>query len=124
MELIVSKAKSVKIPVFTSIPTSGVSGALFELGADYPAIGKIAGNLAADVLDGRDPARIPVENIMPVSLRINKLALKDLREQWKFPDDAVKNANVVIDETGVHANNAPAPLAAANSSAASGASSK
>jgi ABC-type uncharacterized transport system substrate-binding protein len=123
MELIVSKAKSVKIPVFTSIPTSGVSGAVFELGADYPAIGKIAGNLAADVLDGRDPARIPVDNIMPVSLRINKLALKDLREPWKFPENAVKNANVVIDETGVHANNAPAAVASASLST-SGASSR
>lgn len=116
MELIVSKAKAAQVPVFTSVPASGISGALFELGADYQAIGKIVGNVAADVLDGRDPARIPVENVMPISLKVNRLALKDLREQWKLPADIVARANVVVDETGVHVNNSPPALASTESS--------
>lgn len=124
MELIISKAKAAQVPVFTSIPTGGVSGAVFELGADYPAIGKIAGNLAADVLDGRDPAHIPVDNVMPVALRINKLALKNLREPWRVPDDILKSANVVVDETGVHVNSSPAAVAVAEIPGVGGATSK
>jgi putative tryptophan/tyrosine transport system substrate-binding protein len=102
LELIVSKAKGARIPVFTSIPSNGVSGTLFELGADYRAIGRVAGNLAADVLDGRDPSEIPVENVVPVTLKINKLALKGLRENWRVTDNMVEKADLVIDDTGVH----------------------
>ena len=102
LELIVSKARGARIPVFTSVPSSGVSGALFELGADYPSIGGIAGNLAADVLDGRDPRDIPVENVVPVTLKINKLALKGLGESWKISDATTKMAAFVVDENGSH----------------------
>jgi ABC-type uncharacterized transport system substrate-binding protein len=102
LELIVSKARLARIPVFSSVPSSGVSGALFELGADYLSIGKVAGNLAADVLDGRDPGGIPVENVIPVTLKLNKRALKGLRENWKVSDDVVAKADVVIDESGIH----------------------
>jgi putative tryptophan/tyrosine transport system substrate-binding protein len=105
LDLIVSKAKAAGIPVFTSIPRSSTSGALFELGADYLGIGHIAGELAADVLDGRDPAQIPVDNILPATLMVNRLALKNLREKWDLPDALIQRANVVVDETGRHVNN-------------------
>ena len=107
-ELIVSKAKAAHIPVFSSVPASGVSGALFELGADYLAIGRVTGNVAADVLDGKDPRGIPVENVVPVSLKVNKKALKGLRENWKITDDMLENAAVVVDESGVHEKQAAA----------------
>ena len=101
-ELIVSKARGAHIPVFSSVPAGGVSGALFELGADYLAIGRVEGNLAADVLDGKDPQRIPVENVLPVTLKVNKSALKGLRENWRISDEMLARAAVVIDETGIH----------------------
>jgi len=102
LQLIVSKARSARIPVFSSVPSSGVSGALFELGADYLAIGRVAGNLAADVLDGRDPRGIPVENVVPVTLKVNKRAVKGLRENWRVSADMVERATVVVDESGIH----------------------
>lgn len=102
MELIVSKARTAKIPVFTSIPAAKSTGALFELGADYLAIGRVAGNLAADVLDGRDPATIPADNVMPVSLTVNKQALKGLRDVWTLPPDVLARANIVEDQSGRH----------------------
>jgi len=110
-DLIVSKAKVAGIPVFTSIPRKNPTGALFELGADYLSIGRTAGNLAADVLDGKDPAGIPVENVMPITLQLNLLALKDLREKWVLPDALIQRANVVVDETGRHVKNQPAVTA-------------
>lgn len=120
MDLIISKARTGQIPVFTSIPTSGVSGALFELGANYDAIGRVAGNLVADILDGMDPATVPVENVIPIRLKVNKLALARLHEKWKIPDDVAERANVLVDETGVHINSAPAVLPDASSAASSG----
>jgi putative tryptophan/tyrosine transport system substrate-binding protein len=124
VDLIISKARTAQIPVFSSIPAGGVSGALFELGADYNAIGRVAGNLAADVLDGRDPAGIPVENVMPIRLKVNKLVLAKLREKWKIPEDVLEHADVVVDESGVHVKSAPATLTGASSPPAPGASAK
>jgi ABC-type uncharacterized transport system substrate-binding protein len=110
-ELIVSKAKAAHIPVFSSVPASGVSGALFELGADYLEIGKVTGNLAADVLDGRNPLSVPVENVVPVTLKLNKKALKGLRESWKITDAMVAKAAIVVDDSGIHAKQ---PMASAH----------
>lgn len=118
LELIVSKAKLAAIPVFTSVPRTGQSGTLFELGADYPAIGRNAGHLAADVLDGRDPASIPVENVIPITLNVNQLALKGLRENWNIPPEIVQQADVVIDATGSHNSKKPAAAQPVNSSGA------
>ena len=124
LDLIISKARTAQIPVFTSAPTSGVSGTLFELGANYNALGRVAGSLPADVLDGRDPASIPVENVIPIRLKVNKLVLAKLHEKWKIPDDVVESANVVVDEGGVHLNSAPATLTGVSSIAATHASAK
>lgn len=114
LSLIVNKARLAHIPVFTSIPGNTRTGALFELGADYLSIGEVAGNLAADVLDGRDTATIPVENVVPTTLVIDKLALTDLRDKWELPGDVVARANVVYDATGRHAQ--PSQTAASGAS--------
>jgi ABC-type uncharacterized transport system substrate-binding protein len=111
LDLIVRKAKTARIPVFTSTPRDSTTGSLFDLGADYQAIGHVSGEIAADVLDGRDPAQIPVENNMPITLQVNRLVLKGLRDPWSLPDAMVQSANVVVDETGRHVK-LPAPSAA------------
>lgn len=121
LDLIVSKATAAHVPVFTSVPRSGESGALFELGADYDAIGRQAGNLAADVLDGRDTATIPVENVMPIMLKVNELALKGLRERWSVPADVRERANVVVDAAGTHLKSTPATVASTSSPSTIGA---
>jgi hypothetical protein len=28
--------------------------------------------------------------------------MKDLKQQWRIPDDILRRANVVVDEAGVH----------------------
>src|SRR5207248_3069211 len=76
---------------------------LFDLGGNYFEIGKAVGNLAADVLDGRSPAEIPVENFAPPVLHINTLALAGLKDEWKIPEDVLREAAVVIDQSGRHA---------------------
>ena len=67
-DAVIGAAKRGKIPVFTVIPPTAKKGALFDLGANYYEIGKATGDLAADVLEGRRTAEIPVENLLPESL--------------------------------------------------------
>jgi len=104
------------IPVFNNSPALIAKGTLFGLGASYYKVGRLGGKLAADVLNGTDPATIPIEDRVPELLAINQKALKGLRDPWRIPPDIVKTADTVVDEQGVeHAKEktpvAPAPSA-------------
>jgi len=102
LDIIVRKAQLAKVPVISSIPTAKTSGTLFDLGANYHAIGYAVGKIAADVLDGRDPAKIPVDNMTLSRLQINRLALKNLRDRWTITDQELARADLVVDEKGSH----------------------
>lgn len=112
-DAVIATAKRAKIPVFTVIPPTADKGALFDLGANYIEIGRATGSLAADVLDGRSPAGVPVENLVPEMLVINRLALDGLKDRWQIPDAVAEGAAVTIDATGRHTREVaagPAPL--------------
>jgi len=112
-EALIAAARRARIPVFSVIPPTAKKGALFDLGANYYEIGKATGNLAADVLEGRRPADIPIDNLVPESLVVNRLALEGLKDQWQLPEAVVQRATVVIDATGTHSRLADsAPLRA------------
>lgn len=119
LDIIIRKAQLAKVPVISSIPTAKTSGTLFDLGANYHAIGYAVGKIAADVLDGRDPAQIPVENMTLSRLQINKLALKNLRDQWTVSDQELARADLVVDEKGSHAKSDTNARAAADAKTAS-----
>jgi ABC-type uncharacterized transport system substrate-binding protein len=114
-EAVIGAARRVKVPVFTVIPPTAEKGALFDLGADYPEIGRAVGRLAADVLGGKSPAEIPVENFVPERLVINTLALDGLKDHWQIPEAVAARAQTVIDAGGKHvrpaaaSTHAPAP---------------
>jgi putative tryptophan/tyrosine transport system substrate-binding protein len=98
---IVSAARSAGIPSFSILSGNAERGALFELGADFRAIGRQTGAMAAEILQGADPASLPWKNVVPPKLVINKTALKGLRGSWSLPAAVLARANGVIDETGV-----------------------
>ncbi len=113
-DAVIAAARRARIPVFTVIPPTAKKGALFDLGANYFEIGKATGNLAADVLDGRRPAEVPVENLLPESLVVNRLALEGLKDRWQLPDAVVQRASVVIDAAGTHSRLAASAVLARN----------
>lgn len=91
-----------RIPVFTVIPPHAEKGALFDVGANYYQVGRLAGDLAAEILQGRDPATVAIENIVPEMLVINKVALEGLREKWEIPAELASRADLVVDSSGTH----------------------
>ncbi len=99
-DTVISAAKKGNIPVFTNTPPLARRGAIFDLGANYHEVGRLAGLLAGQVLHGTDPATIPVSNIVPEKFIINKLALNGLKDPWRLPEDVLRCADEVIDETG------------------------
>jgi len=90
------------IPVFSITPGKPDRGTLFDYGTDFYQIGKQTGELASRILRGADPTQIPVTNEIPIHFVVNTTAVKDLKQQWRIPDDILRRANVVVDETGVH----------------------
>ena len=102
LDSVIALARKARIPIFTVTPGNPQRGTLFDQGADFHAIGKQTGELAAQILRGVDPATIPVRNVAPEKLVINKLALPGLTDPWHLPEDALARADVFVDETGVH----------------------
>ncbi len=101
-ETIINVAKRARIPVFSTIPPTADKGGLFDIGADYVEIGRQLGQLAADVLEGKSPADVPVENLVPEMTVVNRLALDGLKDRWQIPDAVAATASVVIDAAGRH----------------------
>lgn len=99
---VLKAAKAAHIPTFSILTGNAVRGALFELGGDFFQIGRLTGALAAKILNGADPATIPVVNAVPEKFWVNKTALRGLRDPWKLPEAIIRRADVVIDETGIH----------------------
>jgi ABC-type uncharacterized transport system substrate-binding protein len=97
---LISTARKGRIPVFTVIPPNVKKGSLFDLGADYPEVGRLAGNLAGEILSGRKPADVPITNVMPEMLALNLQATKDLQTPWQVNDELRKRANLLIDDAG------------------------
>lgn len=112
IDSVVAAANKARIPVFSVIPPNVKRGALFDLGADYHEVGRLAGLLAGDILNGRNPAQIPIVNAMPEVLTLNLQALNNLKGTWNVPDSLKKSARLVIDENGGEDNRA-APQAVA-----------
>lgn len=107
---LIAAAKKNGVAVFSVIPPNARKGALFDIGADYYEVGRHAGDLAADVLDGRDPAKVEVVNYLPESVIINEQALAGLAQKgWSLPDSVRKRAKLLIAADG---SEQPGPAAA------------
>ena len=102
----IAVARRGRIPVFTVIPPNAKRGALFDLGADYFEVGRLAGNLAGEVLEGRSPASVPIRNVMPEMLVLNQQAAADLKDRWSFTTEMLGRAQVTIDAAGIVRTNA------------------
>lgn len=98
-EQVIEACRRARIPVFTVMPPSVKNGALFDLGANFFEIGRHIGGIAADVLDGKDPATMPIDNYVPVILLYNETVLEGLKDRWEIPADLKKEADGFITAT-------------------------
>src|SRR5262249_2144600 len=97
---VMAAARKGGIPVFTSLPGNAQRGALFDLRANDHEVGKITRAGAGRIQNGSAPATRPVGEAVPPRLLVNTQALKQLKDPWRLPDDVLREASAVIDETG------------------------
>jgi putative ABC transport system substrate-binding protein len=100
MNVITKLANEGHIPVITTVPGHADEGAFIGLGADYVEVGRAEGQLAADMLTGRDPATVPIINLSPNKLALNLSVLPHLQARWVVPPEILKSAAIVVDEKG------------------------
>ncbi len=101
IEPLLAAARKGDVAVFSVIPPNARRGALFDIGADYYEVGRHAGELAADVLDGRDPAKIEIVNYLPESVFLNEQTLAALAKKgWSLPDSVRQRAKTIIGPDG------------------------
>lgn len=102
------------IPLFANTPGHSRIGALFGLGADYLEVGRRLGDLAAQILQGFDPAKVEIRNVMPEKLTLNSGVLEKLTDKsWAFPTEARKRAAEIYDHSGKRIDQKELPIPAA-----------
>jgi ABC-type uncharacterized transport system substrate-binding protein len=104
LDSVLATTRQARIPVFSILPGDPKRGTIIDLGLDFHEAGKQAGFLAADILQGTDPATIPIRDVadvVPRRLMVNQKALLGLREPWHAPPELLREADVVVDEQGV-----------------------
>lgn len=105
---VISAARKGNVPVFTVIPPNVKRGALFDVGANYFQVGHQTGMLAGEILSGRDPASVSIDNYMPKILMINEQTLAGLNDDWLIPPELAAQAQLLIDTDGVEHTKEPA----------------
>jgi ABC-type uncharacterized transport system substrate-binding protein len=115
LDTLVAAANRAGIPVFTVTPSFVKKGALFDIGADYFRVGQETGRLAAEILNGRDPASVEIVNFMPELVMLNEGVLEKVASRgWTFPESIRSRAHGVLQSDGTEVPG-PATKAAAPS---------
>ncbi len=104
IDTVISACRQARIPVFSQLPGDPKRGTIFDMGFDYYQAGWVCGELAAQILNGADPAAIPIQDVMdivPRRLFVNQKALLGLNDPWNAPEDLLRSADVFVDKEGV-----------------------
>jgi ABC-type uncharacterized transport system substrate-binding protein len=84
IHMIVRVAAQSGIPIFTNDHLDALAGALFGLGANYFTVGEYTAEIAADIIEGADPASFRIENVIPERLRLNHQVLASMGSNWNI----------------------------------------
>lgn len=99
IEAIVKIGQDVKLPVFTG-ETGGVKrGALGSVGLDYMAVGRLAGNMVADVLEGAEPGQIDSVIAYQVADKFKVVINRGAAQRMgiELPESVLAKATEVVD---------------------------
>lgn len=90
---VVSVAEAKKLPLIVGERGMVEGGALATIGIDYYKLGRQTGEMALRVLNGADPATMPIEKQESMTVVVNKKAAEKLG--LTFPEDILQNAEII-----------------------------
>jgi len=80
------------VPFYVSADSMVQDGGLATYGIDYTVLGKETGHMAAQVIEGQNPASIPVKKMSDMSVYVNTDTAKALNIE--IPSDILESATV------------------------------
>jgi ABC-type uncharacterized transport system substrate-binding protein len=95
IDIIIKSAMASNIPVFTNYPDHALHGAIFSVGANYMDVGRLAGNMGGDILNGKNPADILIKNIVPEKLYVNEAIFGKVKG-WNFTEKVRKRTDSIV----------------------------
>jgi ABC-type uncharacterized transport system substrate-binding protein len=96
IDSVVASARKGRIPVIGALPGDVKRGVMYAAGADFYAVGRQMGDLAARLFAGEDPADIPVSFSLPKAYGVNLKVPATLKDRWTLPADLIAKASVVV----------------------------
>ena len=103
---IVTAARKAHLPVFCYQTAQAQAGAMVAVARDFLDAGKVAGNLAAQIMRGANPAKLPFALVAQSRLIINRKEARALGQN--IPETLTRQADGFIDSDGYHAVSPPA----------------
>jgi putative ABC transport system substrate-binding protein len=94
LDSVLQTAEAKSIPVFTADSASVEAGGVATYGIDYVALGHQTGEMALRILDGKNPADTPVEELETAQLIVNPAAAK--RMGVTIPQTLLSKAGDVV----------------------------
>lgn len=95
LESMIQVAEAEKIPLIVGEGDSVERGGLATWGINYEKLGYQTGEMALRILEGEDPANMPIETLENIELSINKSAAE--RMGVEIPQSLLDKADHVID---------------------------
>jgi ABC-type uncharacterized transport system substrate-binding protein len=100
IDSVIATCRQARVPAFSQLPGDPKRGTIFDMGYDFELAGRMGGKLAAEILQGADPATIPIRDVgelVPHQLFFNRKALQGLKDPWHIPNDLLRKATAVVD---------------------------
>ncbi|HVY71550.1 MAG TPA: ABC transporter substrate-binding protein, partial [Verrucomicrobiae bacterium] len=98
---LVKAARTARLPLFCYQTPQAEAGGTIAVARDFLDAGRVAGGLAARVMRGENPGSIPFAMVARTQLILNTREANTL--QLRLPDSLLRQADGVIDDTGLHA---------------------
>ncbi|HEY8496146.1 MAG TPA: ABC transporter substrate-binding protein, partial [Limnochordales bacterium] len=96
LESVVLVAERARLPLIAGEADSVAKGALATVGIDYYQLGRQTADIAVRVLNGENPAEIPIEYLSEQSVVLNMGAARRMNVQ--IPDSVIAKAVRIIEE--------------------------
>ncbi|MBO8137887.1 MAG: ABC transporter substrate-binding protein [Desulfotomaculum sp.] len=94
MAAVLKAAEEHKIPVYTGESNSVEKGAVATIGIDYYQLGRTTGKMALEVINGSDPAEMPIQGQEGTDIVVNLKAAEAMGVT--VPDEIINKAVKVI----------------------------
>lgn len=88
--LVLEKANKAGKPVIGSVEDQVAQGALVTQGIDYEKLGYQTGEIAIEILKGKEPNQMPIETIKEMELIVNK----KMADKYKVDINSLKGAKI------------------------------